>query len=68
MKSWILRLLGLRRPKYPDPEISRLMESVEWPHVDVSPAAYAQDRAEIAANRLWMASMMEFAEARAEGL
>ncbi len=35
--------------------------------VDTSPEAYAADRAALAENRLWMASRMEFAEARAEG-
>ncbi len=60
--NWLLRR------HQPDPEISRLMESVEWPTVAIDPAAYAEDRAEMAANRLWMASQMEFAEARAEGL
>ncbi len=59
----------MSRAMFQDPErpVADLVASKDWQGVDTSPEAYAEDRAELAENRLWMASRMEFAEARAEG-
>ncbi len=64
MFHWLKSLF--RRPSQDAAEVSRLMESVEWPTVAIDAAAYAEDRAEIAENNLWMAHELEKPEARAE--